>query len=110
MSKKEPCEAFATLDQEKLEVANMTLKIAQVHQLSKYLEGRILTICDAAIADKAQVKALKDLVRDALRTFRFQAEMVSAGRGDEYSIGCPTLDIEETDQGFKFPVMLPTQD
>ena len=107
MSTQEKAVESSTLDQEKFETANKQIKFAQVHQLSKYLEGRILTICDASIADKQQVKAMKDLVRDAIRTFRFHTEMIAHERGDEYSIGCPTLDIEETEEGFAFPVMLP---
>lgn len=105
MSKRE--QSDDSLESQQKETAETKLALAQLQQLSKYLEGRILTICDASIADKVQVKAMKDLVRDAMRTFRFHAEMVASGYGDEYSIGVPTLDIKETDQGFAMPVLLP---
>lgn len=110
MSKTKPVVESSTLEQEQFEIANKTLKVAEVSQLSKYLEGRVLTICDASMSDKQQVKAIKDLVRDAMRMFRHQVEVVASERGDTYSVGCPILDIKETEQGFAFPVMLPKED
>ena len=99
-------EEIQYLEDAKKEVAATSLTISQLHQLSKNLEGKLLTICDASVPEGKQAKAIKDLVREALRGFRFQSEMVAGGRGDEYSIGVPTLDLEECDEGIKFPTMI----
>jgi hypothetical protein len=82
------------------------LRLHQIATLSRNLEGKILTICDAVVVESRQNKAVKDLLRDALREFRFKAESVAGGAGDEFSIGVSTLDIEETEEGFKIPTML----
>ena len=95
-----------THDEAVEETERLFLRMHQIATLSRNLEGKILTICDAVVADSRQNKAVKDLLRDALREFRFKAESVAGGVGDEYSIGVSTLDIEETDQGFKIPTML----
>jgi hypothetical protein len=99
-------EEATTHDEAVEETEQLLIRIHQIATLSRNLEGKILTICDAVVADSRQNKAVKDLLRDALREFRFKAESVAGGVGDEYSIGVSTLDIEETDQGFKIPTML----
>lgn len=98
-------EEIQYLDDAKKEVNESSLSGAQLFQLSKNLEGKLLTICDASLPQGVQVKAMKDLVREALRGFRFQAEMVASGHGDEYSIGVPTLDLIESDGMIAFPTM-----
>lgn len=97
----------SSFEEMKKEAGSLTLSIESITQLSRFLEGRLLTICDACISDKSQVKAVKDLVRDAVRSFRAHAEELGYGEGDPYSVGVATLDIEETEQGFKIPVLLP---
>lgn len=92
------------------ESAMMIIRVHQIATLSRRLEGKLLTICDAIIADNRQNKAVKDLVRDALREFRFNTESVAGNAGDEYSIGVSTLDIEETVEGFKIPTMMPPKE
>lgn len=86
------------------ECSESFLKMHQIATLSRSLEGKLLTICDAIVTGQ-QNKAAKDLIRDALREFRFKSESVAGECGDEYSIGISTLDIKETDQGFAFPTM-----
>lgn len=76
--------------------------------LSRRLEGKLLTICDAVVSSPPQNKAAKDLIRDALREFRFKAESVAGGSGDEYSIGVSSLDIEDTEMGLKIPTLIET--
>ena len=96
----------ASYDEVREEAEKSFLRLHQIATLSRNLEGKILTICDAVVVESRQNKAVKDLLRDALREFRFKAESVAGGAGDEFSIGVSTLDIEETEEGFKIPTML----
>lgn len=95
-----------TLEDAQKETGALFLRVHQMATLSRNLEGKLLTICDAVIVDKTQSKAVKDLVREAMRGFRFHAEAVAGGEADEYSVGVPTLDIEDTEQGLKIPTMM----
>lgn len=102
-----PVHGGQSFDDARKEAESSLLRIHQIATLSRRLEGKMLTICDAIISDDRQNKAIKDLVRDALREFRARAEQVSEGYGDEYSVGVSTLDIEETEEGFKIPTTMP---
>lgn len=92
------------------ETTSATLTVGQVVTLSRRLEGKLLTICDAIVSGDRQNKAMKDLVKDTLREFRFRVEAVSGNAGDEFSVGVATTDIEETEQGFKIPAMFPPKE
>ena len=101
----EACES-QSFDEVQEEASKSFLRLHQIAVLSRRLEGKILTICDAIVYNDKQNKAVKDLVRDAMREFRFNAEAVAGDSGDEFSVGVSALDIEETEQGFKIPTML----
>jgi len=85
----------------KEELLKKSLRFSQLLQMAKYLEGRVLTICDATIEEK-KAKATKDLMRDAFRTFRYQVEMVIQDGGDEFSVTIPAVDMEVEDGMMKF--------
>ena len=96
--------ASSSFEEEQVKCAEASLKAGQVITLSRSLEGKLLTICDTATVGQ-QNKAIKDLVRDALRDFRFKVEAVAGNAGDEFSIGVPLADIEVVGSEFEIPTM-----
>lgn len=106
MSKHEMGPNDQYLDEAQAEIAQKTVTLGAIHFLSRSLEGKLLTLCEAVVTSPAQAKATKDLVRDALRTFRANMEEVSFANTDPVAIGVSTLDLEETEQGIAFPTMI----
>lgn len=51
----------------------------------RYLEGDILTIIDAVIADKNQNKATKDLIRNRIGTFRNELWKIAIGEWPSFT-------------------------
>lgn len=45
-----------------------------IYDFRRYIEGRILTIVDASIADLEQRKALKDIIREAIRSDEYHTK------------------------------------
>lgn len=79
-------------------IKKKVLTYGQLLQMAKYLEGRVLTICDASL-DVNKAKASKDLVRDAFRTFRLEVERVVENDGDEFTASVLLADTEIIEDG-----------
>lgn len=92
------------------EVGESSIKLHELHVLTRRLEGKLLTICDATVIGERQLKSVKDLVRDAMNEFRYHAEDVSSLRADPYSSGVCTLDIKDTPRGLAIPTMCPPEE
>lgn len=83
-----------TLDQIQEELCAKQLSYGELLQLTKYLQGRVLTIIDATI-ENGRNKYIKDLIRDAFRTFLLQGEGVVEKDFDAWSAGVPLIQVED---------------